>query len=117
MDDTGSTSLSALEYHVLLALASGPLHGYAIAESVAGDSGGALTPRPGSLYRVIARLISIGLVADAPAPRNAEPHPGLPRKYYAISPRGRATMAAESRRLKSAVALAEKRLAAARGRP
>jgi DNA-binding PadR family transcriptional regulator len=116
MDHTESASLSALEYHVLLALASGPLHGYAITDAIAADSGGALTPRPGSLYRVIARLITSGQVADAPAPRNAEPHPGLPRKYYAITARGRATMAAESRRLKTAVALAEKRLASARGR-
>ena len=116
MDDTNSTALSALEYHVLLALASGPLHGYAITDAIARDSDGALTPRPGSLYRVVARLISNGLAADAPGPRDAEPHPGLPRKYYAITARGRATMAAESRRLKSAVALAEKRLASARGR-
>lgn len=108
--------LSTLEYHVLIALATGPLHGYAIADAVATDSSGALTPRPGSLYRVIARLITIGLVVDAPTPRNAEPHPGLPRKYYAITPHGRAAVAAESRRLKAAVALAEKRLATVRGR-
>ena len=44
--------MSLLEYHLLLALASGPLHGYAIAERVAAESSGALQPRAGSLYRV-----------------------------------------------------------------
>lgn len=55
---------SLLEYHVLLALAGGALHGYAIAERVAAESAGALRPRAGSLYRVIARLQGEGLVAE-----------------------------------------------------
>jgi DNA-binding PadR family transcriptional regulator len=56
--------MSLLEYHVLLALASAPLHGYAIKDVVAVESDGTLTPRAGSLYRVIARLMTIGYVKD-----------------------------------------------------
>src|SRR3954470_22302218 len=41
--------MSALEYHVLLALASGPLHGYAVKDAVVAESSGALVPRAGSL--------------------------------------------------------------------
>ena len=107
--------MSLLEYHLLLALASGPLHGYAIAERVAGESSGALQPRAGSLYRVIARLVGLGLVAES----EAEPqvaHPGLARRYYALTARGRHALADETQRLKRTAAVAEKRLGLARGR-
>src|SRR4051812_22982235 len=56
--------MSSLEYHVLLALAGGPLHGYAVKQRVEDESAGSLTPQPGSLYRVIARLMTSGLVAE-----------------------------------------------------
>lgn len=106
---------SLLEYHVLLALASGPLHGYAVAERVTLESGGGLRPRAGSLYRIIARLICAGLVVET----DDEPdlaHPGLPRRYYTLTATGRRALAEEARRLKQAAAVAEKRLGLARGR-
>jgi DNA-binding PadR family transcriptional regulator len=104
-----------LEYHVLLALASGALHGYAIAERVAAESSGALRPRAGSLYRVIARLIGAGLVVERGAEVEA-PHPGLARRYYTLTGAGRRTLAEEARHLKQVAAAAEKRLGLARGR-
>jgi DNA-binding PadR family transcriptional regulator len=108
--------MSLLEYHVLLALASTPLHGYAIKDVVAEESGGSLTPRAGSLYRVLARLMTAGFVTDARPKGATEPHPGLARKYYALTSAGRAALAAEARRLKQSVVMAEKRLGVARGR-
>jgi DNA-binding PadR family transcriptional regulator len=108
--------MSLLEYHLLLALASRPLHGYAIAEHVAAESGGALQPRAGSLYRVIARLVALGLVAESEAAQEVA-HPGLARRYYMLTARGRRTLADETQRLKRTAAVAEKRLGlAARGR-
>jgi DNA-binding PadR family transcriptional regulator len=106
---------SLLEYHVLLALASGALHGYAIAERVAAESGGALTPRAGSLYRVIARLIADGLVSESEAEDDVS-HPGLARRYYTLTGAGRRALREDTRRLKQAAAVAEKRLGLARGR-
>ena len=108
--------MSQLEYHVLLALASTPLHGYAIKGAVADESDGTLTPRAGSLYRVIARLMSVGYVSDVQPKDADDKHPGLARKYYALTPSGRAALAAEARRLKQAAAMAEKRLRVARSR-
>ena len=61
MNDNDAGGMSTFEYHVLLALASGPLHGYAIKDAVADESSGTLTPRAGSMYRVIARLMTSGL--------------------------------------------------------
>jgi PadR family transcriptional regulator PadR len=110
-----STGLSTLEYHVMLALAAGPLYGYAIKDAVANESSGTLTPRAGSLYRIVARLMTSGLVIET-APKDSTPHPGLARKYYALTARGRATLAAEAQRLKRTAAVAEKRLGALGGR-
>jgi DNA-binding PadR family transcriptional regulator len=106
--------MSNLEYHVLLALAGGQLHGYAVRQRVEDESGGSLTPPPGSLYRVIARLMSAGLVSETDPKGPVTPHPGLSRRYYTLTAAGRRALSAEARRLKDAVALAEKRLRTAR---
>jgi DNA-binding PadR family transcriptional regulator len=102
--------MSVLEYHVLLALASGPLYGYAIKDAVASESNGTQTPRAGSLYRVIARLMTWGLVEESEPAEAADPHPGLARRYYGLTVEGQRALSAEARRLKGAAALAEERL-------
>lgn len=102
--------MSLLDYHVLLALSSGPLHGYAIREAITADSGGTETPHAGNLYRVIARLITLGWVKEARPGIQSEPHPGLARRYYGLTEAGRATLASEALRLKAAAALAQRRL-------
>jgi PadR family transcriptional regulator, regulatory protein PadR len=104
-------TLSGLEYHVLLSLADGARHGFAIAERVAIDSGGALRPRAGSLYRVVARLIVEGWVDEREA-EDEEPHPGLPRRYYRLTAAGRLSLAQEAARLRHASTVALKRLGA-----
>ena len=111
-----SDSLSNLEYHVLLSLAQGSLYGYAIKDAVESESAGTLTPRAGSLYRVLARLMTWGLVADTKPKESDSPHPGLARKYYRLTAKGRKTLAQEVRRLKGAAALAEQRLGLGEGR-
>jgi DNA-binding PadR family transcriptional regulator len=115
MNPAGANGMSLLEYHVRLALASAPLHGYAIKDVVADESGGTLTPRAGSLYRVLARLMSVGYVTDT-EPRTTPPHPGLARKYYTLTSTGRAALAAEARRQKQVAGMAERRLGVARSR-
>jgi DNA-binding PadR family transcriptional regulator len=108
--------MSNLEYHVLLAMADGPRYGYAVKEAIEVESGGTLTPRAGSLYRVLARLVTWGLVEGTSPPEAAEPHPGLARRYYGLTAQGRRSLAAEAHRLKGAAALAEERLRMAEGR-
>src|SRR5688572_1506998 len=102
--------MTNLDYHALLALAKGPLYGYAMKEAIETESAGTVMPRAGSMYRMLARLMSTGLVEEAPPPAAAEPHPGLARRYYALTSNGEKALAAESSRLKGAVRLAEKRL-------
>ncbi|HWA16204.1 MAG TPA: PadR family transcriptional regulator [Gemmatimonadales bacterium] len=108
--------MNPLDYHVLLALAGGPLHGYAIKEAVAAESAGTLAPPAGTLYRVIARLVSNRLVVETATPSDAEPHPGLSRRYYTLTAAGRRALEAESRRLKQTAAVAARRLRLASGR-
>ena len=109
--------MSVLEYHVLLALAGGPLYGYAIKDAVAAESGGTLSPRAGSLYRVIARLMSDGLVRESRPDGALPPHPGHARRYYALTEAGRRALSAEARRLRQTAAVAERRLGVSRSRP
>ena len=115
MDRITEAGLSTLDYHVLLAVAEGPLHGYAVRDAVEEESEGTLTPRAGSLYRVIARLISAGWIVETGAPDHHAPHPGRPRRYYELTPEGQLVLGEEARRLKGAAARAEERLSP--GRP
>lgn len=109
-------SMSNLDYHVLLAMAEGPRYGYAIRNAVEDESSGTLSPRAGTLYRVIARLMGVGFVREAEA-STEESHPGRPRKYYALTPDGRIALAREAERLRGAAALAEERLGRLTSRP
>lgn len=102
--------LNNLEYHVLLALADRTLYGYALKEAIEVESRGAVAPRAGSLYRVLARLMSRGLVREAEPDATVGRHPGLERKYYALTPMGRKALAVEATRLREAATLAEQRL-------
>ena len=106
--------MNPLEYHVLLALSTGPLYGYAIKEAIAAESGGTQTPHAGNLYRVIARLITAGRVRETRPDGPPEPHPGLARRYYGLTPAGRQALSDEAQRLKAAAALAQRRLGALR---
>lgn len=106
-----SSRISSLEYHVLLALAAGQQYGYVIKEKVNTDSGGSLAPGAGSLYRVLARLITRGLVVEI-EPADVPPHPGVPRRYYELTDRGRITLAEAAGRLREVSELARTRLTA-----
>ena len=92
--------LSPIDLHVLAVLAREDLYGYAVMKAVEEESGGALRPEVGSLYRVLARLEGAGLVREADAPDDApDTHRGRPRKYYGLSPLGQRVLRAETERL------------------
>ncbi len=102
--------LSATDFHVLMVLTEAPSYGYAIMKAVADHSGGAVAPEIGSLYRVLSRLVAEGWVKETSTPRGGRRGArGLPRRYYALTPAGRAVALAEARRLARVVALARKR--------
>lgn len=106
-----SHAMNPVDFHVLLVLSRGSLYGYAIKQAVGEESSGAVEPEIGSLYRVLARLVSTGFVEQV---EGAEPdppgtHPGKRRKYYALTREGERALRDEVERLSVALDLARGR--------
>lgn len=99
------TPLPAATFQILVALADDDRHGYAIIKDVAARTGGALRLSPGTLYRSVDRMLARGLVREVTA-RAAGEMPDQRRRYYRITPFGRAVAMAEARRLEQMLALA-----------
>ena len=99
--------LSTATFHVLLALADGPQHGYAIMKAVAEATDGATSVGPGTLYTSLKRLVSDGVVEETEMRDSTDER----RRYYKLTPYGRAVARGEARRLADLVRLAaDKRL-------
>ncbi len=97
--------LAPAAFHILVALADDDRHGYAIIQEVAARTGGDVTLSAGTLYRSIQRLLEQGLILETrerPVPKLDDPR----RRYYRITPRGRAAARAEARRLQQLVQIA-----------
>jgi DNA-binding PadR family transcriptional regulator len=95
-------------FHILLAVADEDRHGYAIIQDVAARTNGELKLSAGTLYRSIQRMLEQGLLVE---PRE-RPEPDLDderRRYYRITPFGRAVAEAEARRLAQLVRMARNR--------
>ena len=82
-----SIMLTAAGFHVLLALAGGPGHGYAVMRFVEEVSDGAVKLGPGTLYRTINRLVADGLVEETDGGDPAAPHDAR-RRYYRLTTQG-----------------------------
>jgi DNA-binding PadR family transcriptional regulator len=91
-----SPSLSGI--YILLALADGARHGYAIKQEVEERTGGLIRLGPGTLYETIQRLEESGLIEEA---EPADPANGqeAQRRYYELTDRGWRTLREEIRRL------------------
>jgi len=103
--------LTPAMFQVLVALADGEKHGYAIIKEVARRSGGKVRLRAGTLYTVIKRFAADGLIQESAE----RPDPALDderRRYYRLSERGRAVAMAEAQRLEETLAQARRKLAA-----
>jgi DNA-binding PadR family transcriptional regulator len=101
----GLLPLTPLSYHIVLALAERPRHGYGIIKQIEADSDGRTSPSTGALYLALQRMAAEGVVAEAPPPKT-ESGEDARRKYYRLTPLGRRVAVAESRRLAGLVALA-----------
>lgn len=102
-----STSLSPLEFQILLCLAGGPSHGYAIGRDLQERSDGRVDPTTGALYHALRRLEDGGLVEPAPEARGADED--ARRRYFRITAEGRRAAREEAAYLESVVATARER--------
>ncbi len=96
--------LSPAVFNILLALADGEKHGYAIRLEVEANTEGQVKMGPGTLYGSIKRMLSSGLIQES----DERPDPEMDdqrRRYYGLTGLGRRVLQAESRRLVSQVAV------------
>ena len=94
--------LTPAMFHILLALADGEKHGYAILKEVARRTGGKVHLSAGTLYGNLARLESSGMIHET----NERPEIGLDderRRYYVLTDLGREVAIAEARRMQEAL--------------
>ncbi len=91
-------TLNRIEFLVLAVLAEGPRHGYGIVQEIARRTMGEVTIRPGSLYRVLDRLVRMQLISLA----DVEPSRTDGRRTdYEITEQGRTGLLTEARLLSS----------------
>lgn len=88
--------LTPQQFHILLSLVDGARHGYAILLEVKERTAGELKMGTGTLYTALARLVDLRLVLDADR-QDAR------RRYYRLTPLGRAVLRAETARLEALV--------------
>src|SRR6186713_903097 len=79
----------ALELIVLHLLEPGEAYGYEIVAKLTAETNGTLAITDGTLYPVLYRLERAGFVSV----RWETPQRGVPRKYYALTERGRGELA------------------------
>ena len=103
--------LTSTVFHVLVSLAHGPRHGYAIAQEVEELSDGRIVMGPGTLYGSLSRMQNSGLITEAENPGEDGMHAER-RRYYRMTALGSEALRAESDRLARAVSVAQRRLGA-----
>ena len=101
-------------FHVLLALAEKPLHGYGVILEVQQQTAGVIVLRTGTLYVLLRRLLDQKLITESDE-RAAPDVDDERRRYYALSELGRQVIQAESKRLE--LVLNTARRARVLGRP
>jgi DNA-binding PadR family transcriptional regulator len=99
--------LTPLSHAVLLALADGALHGYAIMKDLEEQTGARVRAGTGTLYAALQRMMDQGLIVEADRP--PDPAEDTRRKYYALTELGRLVARAEARRLSDVLILARRK--------
>lgn len=100
-----SQPLTRAVFHILLALADGERHGYAIMQEVAKNTNGQLEMGPGTLYGNIKRLLATDLIEES----DERPDPELDderRRYYRLTTKGQNILVAEVSRMNDLVKVA-----------
>ena len=97
--------LTPAMFQVLVALADGEKHGYAILKEVARRTNGDITLSAATLYTIVRRFVQEGVIAESAE----RPDPSLDderRRYYRLTPFGREVAKAEAARMETALGMA-----------
>jgi DNA-binding PadR family transcriptional regulator len=98
--------LTPAVFNILLALADGEKHGYAIMLEVESNTAGAVKMGPGTLYGSIKRMLAAGLIAESDE-RPDETLDDQRRRYYRLTGIGERTLRLEAERLAQQVHIAQ----------
>ena len=96
-------------FHIMLSLAGGEQHGYAIMQEVLTRTEGKVRLWPATLYGTIKRLIEAELIEESderPAPELDDAR----RRYYRLTPLGKRVLSAECERLQELVRIIQKQV-------
>lgn len=108
IDERRKEPLTEAAFYILLSLASGPKHGYAILKEVETLSQGRILFSTGTLYGGLKRFLKCGWIRRMDG--KEEDASGRPRKAYALTEKGRRILNAEVVRLQSLVKTARVRI-------
>lgn len=97
--------LPSAAFQILLSLADGDRHGYAIMRQVEEQTSGRMRLGPGTLYSSIQALLEEGLIEEVDPKANANQR----RRYYRLSPSGRKLARTEAERLADLLRVARAR--------
>jgi len=92
-------------FHVLLALPDGDKHGYAVLKEVGEQTSGEVQLSTGTLYGIIKRLLTDGLIVEV-SNRTLTENQDQRRRYYRLTGLGREVAIAEARRMETLIARA-----------
>src|SRR5262245_37217412 len=95
--------LTPAVFHILLALAPAPRHGYGILKDVLDHTDGQVRLGPGTLYGTRQRLMDAGWVEETDAPPQSSDER---RRYYRLTRSGRKALEAEVERMETLVRVA-----------
>jgi DNA-binding PadR family transcriptional regulator len=77
--------LSLPVVHILLALADGARHGYAIKQAVEARSEGKIRLGPGTLYEAVQRLEDAGYIEETAGAKAPDNRQAAQRRYYRLT--------------------------------
>lgn len=95
--------LKPVAFHVLMSLADGERHGYAMTQEIAARTSARMRIEPGNLYRSIKALLDDRLIEESDHRPSAESDDER-RRYYRLTDLGRRVAAAETARLEELLA-------------
>ena len=98
-----SPPLTPTVFAILMSLAEGDKHGYAIMKDARAPEGGGVAMGPGTLYGSVDRMMRDGLVEESGLSDDER------RRYYRLTGLGKTALAAELQRLDAAVSWARSR--------
>ena len=97
--------LTPAVFYILLALADGERHGYAIMQEVTVLSDGQIHMGPGTLYSTIQRLLDLALIVETATSSGEDGR----RRYYRLTGAGKALLETEIGRMHSLLRLARQK--------